>query len=155
MTPARKRLIGFLLGGLLVSFLLAGVVSNFASISPDGLDSATLEGCTTNVEGEITGGTCAAQEAGDHELKDSPLADYAVKGIDNEFVATGLSGVIGVAGRVRDRRRPVLAGPAPGRGSSSRRPTRPPGKTKLTWEPATPIRSTSTAIPRCTGCRPR
>jgi len=96
MTPARQRLIGFLLGGLLVSFLLAGVVSNFASSSPDGLDSATLEGCTTNAEGEITGGTCAAQEAGDHELKDSPLADYAVKGIDNEFVATGLSGVIGV-----------------------------------------------------------
>lgn len=91
-----KKLVMFLLGGLLVSLLLAGVVSNFASSKPDGLDSATLEGCTTNADGEITGGNCPAREAGDHELADGPLADYAIKGIDNEFVATGLSGVVGV-----------------------------------------------------------
>jgi cobalt/nickel transport protein len=96
MSPERKRLVLFLAGGLLVSFLLAGVVSNFASGSPDGLDSATLEGCTTNADGAITGGDCPAKRAGDHELAKGPLADYAVKGIDNQFVATGLSGVIGV-----------------------------------------------------------
>jgi cobalt/nickel transport protein len=96
MTRNRRRLAVFLLGGLLVSLLLAGVVSNFASGSPDGLDSATLKGCTTNSDGEITGGDCPAKEAGDHEVADGPLAGYAAKGIDNELLATGLSGVIGV-----------------------------------------------------------
>ena len=96
MNSGRTRLAVFLVGGLLVSLVLAGVVSNLASGSPDGLDSATLDGCTTNSDGEITGGNCPAREAGDHELADSPLADYGIKGIDNEFVATGLSGVAGV-----------------------------------------------------------
>lgn len=96
MSAGRVKLAAFLVGGLLVSLLLAGVVSNFASASPDGLDSATLEGCTVDADGEITGGDCAAKEAADHELATGPLADYAVKGVDNEFVATGLSGIVGV-----------------------------------------------------------
>jgi cobalt/nickel transport protein len=86
----------FLIGGLLVALLLAGVVSSFASGSPDGLDYAAREGCTFNADDEITGGTCMAQQEQEHQLADSPLADYAVRGIDNEFLATGLSGVIGV-----------------------------------------------------------
>jgi cobalt/nickel transport protein len=86
----------FLIGGLLVALLLAGVVSGFASGSPDGLDYAAREGCTFNADDEITGGTCMAQQEQEHQLADSPLADYAVRGIDNEFLATGLSGVIGV-----------------------------------------------------------
>lgn len=96
MSAGRVKLAAFLAGGLLVSLLLAGVASSFASSSPDGLDSATLEGCTVSAEGEITSGECAATKAGDHELAAGPLADYAVKGIDNEFLATGLSGVVGV-----------------------------------------------------------
>jgi cobalt/nickel transport protein len=96
VSAGRVKLAAFLLGGLLVSLLLAGVVSNFASSSPDGLDSATREGCTVNSNDEITGGDCAARAAENHELADGPLADYAVKGIDNEFLATGLSGVAGV-----------------------------------------------------------
>ncbi|WP_200211164.1 PDGLE domain-containing protein [Micromonospora coerulea] len=91
-----KRNWGFLLGGLLVALLLAGVVSNYASSHPDGLDSSLLTGCTVNADGEITGGSCPAQRAEDHELADSPLADYGIRGMDNRFLSTGLSGVLGV-----------------------------------------------------------
>jgi cobalt/nickel transport protein len=91
-----KRLGWFLAGGLLVAILLAGVVSNFASGSPDGLDHAAREGCTFNADDEITGGTCMAQQEGDHQLAGSPLADYGIKGIDNPYLSTGLSGVLGV-----------------------------------------------------------
>jgi cobalt/nickel transport protein len=91
-----KKLGIFLLGGLLVSLLLAGVVSNFASSSPDGLDSAAREGCTFDSDGTITGGTCMAQREQVHQMKDSPLADYGIKGIGNGYLSTGLSGVLGV-----------------------------------------------------------
>ncbi|MEU8311473.1 PDGLE domain-containing protein [Micromonospora sp. NPDC048887] len=91
-----KRHWPFLLGGLLVALVLAGVVSNYASSHPDGLDSSLLKGCTVNADDEITGGSCPAQQAKDHELADSPLADYGVRGIGNDFVSTGLSGVLGV-----------------------------------------------------------
>jgi cobalt/nickel transport protein len=91
-----RRLGWFLAGGLLVALLLAGVASSFASGSPDGLDYAAREGCTFNADGEITGGTCMAQQEGEHQAADSPLADYGIRGIDNEFLSTGLSGVLGV-----------------------------------------------------------
>ncbi|WP_432957223.1 PDGLE domain-containing protein [Micromonospora haikouensis] len=91
-----KRPWGFVVGGLLVALLLAGVVSNYASSHPDGLDSSLLKGCTVDAEGEITGGSCPALQERDHELADSPLADYGVRGLDNDFLSTGLSGVLGV-----------------------------------------------------------
>jgi len=87
----------FLVAGLLVAFLLAGVVSGFASSSPDGLDRTALEGCTVDTAGRITGGTCMAQKEHDHQLGGSPLAGYGIRGIDNPYLATGLSGVLGVA----------------------------------------------------------
>ena len=92
-----RRLGWFLAGGLLVALLLAGVVSNFASSSPDGLDATAREGCTFDSHGEITGGTCMLQREQDHQLADSPLAGYGIRGIDNPYLATGLSGVLGVA----------------------------------------------------------
>lgn len=91
-----KRLGFFLAGGLLVALLLAGVVSGFASGSPDGLDYTAREGCTFDADGEITGGTCMLQQEQGHQLADSPLADYSIRGIDNERLSTGLSGVLGV-----------------------------------------------------------
>ncbi|WBB70622.1 PDGLE domain-containing protein [Micromonospora sp. WMMD812] len=91
-----KRPWAFVVGGLLVALLLAGVVSNYASSHPDGLDSSLLKGCTVDADDNITGGSCPAQQAKDHELADSPLADYGVRGIDNAFLSTGLSGVLGV-----------------------------------------------------------
>ena len=87
----------FVIAGLIVAFLLAGIVSNFASSSPDGLDSAALRGCTTNAAGEITGGTCMARKEQEHQLGGGPLAGYGIKGMDNPYLSTGLSGVLGVA----------------------------------------------------------
>ncbi|MEU7614534.1 PDGLE domain-containing protein [Micromonospora rifamycinica] len=92
----RKRSWGFVAVGLLVALVLAGVVSNYASSHPDGLDSSLLKGCTVNADDEITGGSCPARQARDHELADSPLADYGIRGVDNGFLSTGLSGVVGV-----------------------------------------------------------
>jgi cobalt/nickel transport protein len=91
-----RKLGFFLIGGLLVSLLLAGVVSSFASSSPDGLDSAAREGCTFDAKGNITGGTCMARNEQHHQMKDSPLAGYGIKGIGNQYLSTGLSGVLGV-----------------------------------------------------------
>jgi cobalt/nickel transport protein len=91
-----RRLGWFIGGGLLVALLLAGVVSNFASASPDGLDATVLEGCTLDEDGNITGGQCLAQQEQEHQLGDSPLADYGFAGIDNPFLSTALSGVAGV-----------------------------------------------------------
>ncbi|MEU4676163.1 PDGLE domain-containing protein [Micromonospora sp. NPDC023737] len=91
-----KRPWAFIVGGLLVALVLAGVVSNYASSHPDGLDSSLLKGCTVDADDNIVGGSCPAQQAKDHELADSPLADYGVRGIENGFLSTGLSGVLGV-----------------------------------------------------------
>jgi cobalt/nickel transport protein len=91
-----KRLGWFLAGGLLVALLLAGVVSNFASGSPDGLDATAREGCTFSADGEITGGTCMLQQEQKHQTEDSPLAGYGIRGIDNPYLSTGLAGVLGV-----------------------------------------------------------
>ncbi|MGQ5265105.1 PDGLE domain-containing protein [Micromonospora sp. ZYX-F-536] len=92
----KNRSWGFLVGGLLVALLLAGVVSNYASSHPDGLDSSLLKGCTVDADDTIVGGSCPAQQAREHELGDSPLADYGVRGVGNDFLSTGLSGVLGV-----------------------------------------------------------
>jgi cobalt/nickel transport protein len=91
-----RRLGWFLAGGLLVALLLAGVVSNFASSSPDGLDATTLKGCTVDANGTITGGQCPAQQAQGHQLAGGPLADYGIKGLANPHLSTGLAGVAGV-----------------------------------------------------------
>jgi cobalt/nickel transport protein len=91
-----RRSWAFLAAGLLVALLLAGVVSNFASAQPDGLDSSLRDGCTFDANDNITGGDCPAKRARDNELADGPLADYGIRGIDNGFLSTALSGAIGV-----------------------------------------------------------
>jgi cobalt/nickel transport protein len=91
-----RRLGWFLAGGLLVALLLAGVVSNFASSSPDGLDATARQGCTFDSAGHITGGTCMAQKEQAHQVQDSPLAGYGIKGITNPYLSTGLAGIAGV-----------------------------------------------------------
>jgi len=77
------RRTGFLLAGLLVALVLAGLVSGFASSSPDGLEKVAQDK-----------GFLATAE--DSALAESPLADYGVSGVDNERLSTGLAGVIGV-----------------------------------------------------------
>jgi hypothetical protein len=73
----------FLIAGLLVAVGLALVVSGFASSSPDGLE-------------KVAGDKGFLEAAQDHLFADGPLADYAVKGVDNERLSTGLAGLIGV-----------------------------------------------------------
>ena len=73
----------FLIAGLLVAIGLALIVSGFASSSPDGLEKVAED------KGFL-------ETAQDHLFVDGPLADYAVKGVDNERLSTGLSGLIGV-----------------------------------------------------------
>jgi cobalt/nickel transport protein len=90
-----KRHWKFFAGFALVALICAGVLSYFADSAPDGLDSATLKGCTVvqTPQGEELRGSCIAQQAGEHHMSDSPLADYAVGG-DSRF--TGVAGVLGV-----------------------------------------------------------
>lgn len=91
----KKRLMLFFAGFAVVALVLAGIVSYFASSSPDGLDSATQSGCQVvqTDTGEQLDGNCIAQRAKEHDLESGPLAGYAVGG-DDRF--TGVAGVIGV-----------------------------------------------------------
>jgi cobalt/nickel transport protein len=73
----------FLAAGLVVTVGLALVVSGFASSSPDGLEKVAED------KGFL-------ETAKDHLFARGPLADYAVKGVANERLSTGLSGLIGV-----------------------------------------------------------
>ncbi|NKZ03642.1 PDGLE domain-containing protein [Actinomadura latina] len=73
----------FFIGFLLVSLVLAGVVSYYASGDPDGLE-------------KVAGDKGISAKEKDHSLKDSPFGDYGVKGVENARLSGGLSGVIGV-----------------------------------------------------------
>lgn len=84
----------FLLAGLVFALLLAGLISNFASGSPDGLDAVSRQGCEYSGE-RVTGGDCIARSGQEHEVG-GPLADYRIAGIDNPYLSTGVSGVAGV-----------------------------------------------------------
>lgn len=74
----------FYIGGFLVSLLLAGVVSFYASSDPDGLEKVAEEiGFIETAKDPATAG--------------SALADYGVAGVENERASVGIAGVIGVA----------------------------------------------------------
>ncbi|WP_197380957.1 PDGLE domain-containing protein [Mycolicibacterium mengxianglii] len=94
-TAERTRGRTFWVVFVVVTLLIAGGVSYFASSSPDGLDSATLQGCEVvdTDGGEELTGSCIAQHADDHALADSPLADYSIGGGEH---TGGLAGIIGV-----------------------------------------------------------
>lgn len=68
--------------GLLVSLVVAGGLSYYASSDPDGLEHVA----------ERVGFDSAAEE---HANADGPLADYQVRGVEDERVSGGLAGVIG------------------------------------------------------------
>jgi len=73
----------FWLLGLLISMVIAGGVSYYASSHPDGLEKAAEEvGFLDNAE--------------DSAVADSPLADYGVAGVEDERLSVGLAGVLGV-----------------------------------------------------------
>ena len=75
----------FYISCFVVSLFLAGVVSFYASSSPDGLEKVAED------IGFI-------ETAKDHSNVDGALADYGVKGIENERTSVGVAGVIGVIG---------------------------------------------------------
>jgi cobalt/nickel transport system permease protein/cobalt/nickel transport protein len=73
----------FFLSVLLVSLLVAGVASYYASAHPDGLAYVAEKA-----------GFSDAETA--HGASDSPFAGYATKGVDDSRLSGGLAGVVGV-----------------------------------------------------------
>jgi cobalt/nickel transport protein len=94
VTAALRRHWRFWAGFGVATVLIAGVLSLFASSSPDGLDSATLQGCHViqTAEGEHLAGSCIAQHATEHAMAVSPLAEYTVFGHSG---SVGVAGIIG------------------------------------------------------------
>ena len=77
----------FLIIGFAATLVLAGGVSYYASSHPDGFEKSA---------GDIG----FLDKAKESPLKDSPLAEYGVAGVENERLSGGLAGVIGVHVRV-------------------------------------------------------
>ncbi|WP_181407452.1 PDGLE domain-containing protein [Nocardioides sambongensis] len=73
----------FLVIGVLLALLVAGVGSFYASAHPDGLEFVA----------EKTGFLDTAE---DSHVADSPFADYATDGVDDERLSGGIAGVAGV-----------------------------------------------------------
>jgi len=79
-----KKTWTFVLLALLVSILLAILLSPFASSSPDGLEKVAEDK-----------GFLEKAEERQPAWELSPIPDYAVGGIENESLATALAGLIG------------------------------------------------------------
>jgi len=73
----------FIVMGVLISALLAGGASFYASSNPDGLEKVATDIGFIN-------------SAKDHANSDTTLANYGVKGIKNERLSSGVAGLIGV-----------------------------------------------------------
>jgi hypothetical protein len=73
----------FFLAFLLVSLLVAGVASYYASSHPDGLNYVAEK--TGFIDAETT-----------HASSDSPFAGYSTKGVDNDRLSGGVAGAVGV-----------------------------------------------------------
>lgn len=75
----------FYIGGFVISIFLAGVISFYASSSPDGLEKVAQD----------IGFIDSAKK---HTNSGGVLADYGVKGVKSERTSVGVAGVIGVIG---------------------------------------------------------
>jgi cobalt/nickel transport system permease protein len=73
----------FVIAGLLIAAGLALFVSPLASQKPDGLNKVAQD-------------TGLGRAERTHAFDDGPLAGYSVKGIGNDALAIGVSGLIGV-----------------------------------------------------------
>lgn len=71
-----------LLAGIVVSLVLAGIVSFYASSHPDGLEY-------------VAGKLGFRDAATEHASSGSPLADYATRGVDDARLSGGVAGVAG------------------------------------------------------------
>ena len=72
-----------LLVGFLLALVLPGGVSYYASSAPDGLAKVAADQGFDST-------------AGEHRLADSPVADYQVRGVEDDRLSGGLAGVLGV-----------------------------------------------------------
>lgn len=77
------RTLAFLAVGLLVSLLLAGVVSYYAAADPDGLTKVS--------EDQGFAGSASA-----HALDDGPFAGYGTNGVESPRLSGGIAGAVGV-----------------------------------------------------------
>jgi hypothetical protein len=68
--------------GVLVALVLGGVVSFYASSSPDGLTRVAQDHGFSSTEKE-------------HGVSDGPLAGYQAEGLDDARVSGGVAGVVG------------------------------------------------------------
>lgn len=85
-TPAPRSRVStrrLVVAGLVVCAVLAGVVSAWASASPDGLEHVA----------ETLGFLDSATE---HGSAGSPFADYGTAGVDSPGLSGGLAGLVGV-----------------------------------------------------------
>ncbi len=82
-TRIRSGIWGFVAAGLAVAALLVMVVAPLASSEPDGLERVATD------QGFI-------DEAEDHAIDESPLADYGVSGVEDEVTGTRVAGLVGV-----------------------------------------------------------
>ena len=78
MNSKRLYIIGFV-----ITLLIAGVFSFYASSSPDGLEKVAID------LGFI-------DSAKDSAVSNSTLAEYGVKGVENERLSVGIAGIVGV-----------------------------------------------------------
>ena len=78
-----RRTMTFTVGGLLVALVLAVGASRLASAEPDGLNRVALD------EG-------FSAEEQPHTLETGPFAGYGTSGIEDEGLATGVAGAVGV-----------------------------------------------------------
>ena len=74
----------FWVAGLVVTLLVAGIASFYASGSPDGLEWVA----------ERTGFLGTAEESA---VAGSPLADYSLSGVADGRLSGGVAGIVGVA----------------------------------------------------------
>ena len=70
-------------GVLLVTLVLAGVVSHYAADSPDGLTKVSQDQGFADTET-------------DHRAGDGPFAGYGASFVDDDRLSGGLAGVVGV-----------------------------------------------------------
>lgn len=77
-----RRSATVLLAGLLITLLVAGVASYYASSRPDGLEYVA----------ERTGFADRGEESA---ASDGPLADYRTAGVDDPRLSGGIAGVLG------------------------------------------------------------
>jgi cobalt/nickel transport system permease protein len=83
-TRETKPLAALTIGGVLVAFVVAMVVSQFAADDPDGLETVAAD-------------TGFEEAAEDHALADSIFADYATVGIADERTSLAVAGAAGTA----------------------------------------------------------